>query len=449
MSYAKWETRENMLKNAIKINKDSEVLKSGIPIAFDEENLYLSKDTAHTLVVGSIGSGKTQVAILPLIKLSMLAGESVIVNDINGDIYEKTAKNFKDNGYNVIVLNFENPKFGDSWNPLKLPYELYKNNEKDKALRLLEDLGYYLYTENNEKADPFWENMTIDYFCGIALYLFENAEEDQINFRNLFNVGNEVSKEKNINDFLEKIKNNNQIYCYVAGTLETACETRMGIIATFAQKSKKLISRENLTNMMLNSSFDIKDISNNKNIVYIISGLSSYSNSLIPLFINQVFDATYIFGNKEKTLNVILDEFDTLLPIKNFSEIINYSRGINIRYTAVIKTFTDLINTYGKEDAEIIKRCFAKLIYLLSNDIDTLKEISKLCGNQEQNGKVYPLITVEELKYLNTFEALILMPRIMPFKTKLIPDYQINWPFKDEKTELPLRKENNFNIFEI
>lgn len=85
---------------------------------------------------------------------------------------------------------------------------------------------------------------------------------------------------------------------------------------------------------------------------------------------------------------------------------------------------------YGKENAEVIKMCFNNIIYLLSNDIYTLDEISKLCGNTLKNNTIVPLITIEELKVINTFEAIVLaivlMSRIMPIKTKLLPYYKYN-----------------------
>jgi len=199
--------------------------------------------------------------------------------------------------------------------------------------------------------------------------------------------------------------------------------------------------------MMLKSSFDITNLSNEKTIVYIISGLSSYSNSLIPLFVSQVFESKNLYSNRKKILNIILDDFYNMLPIKDAANMFNYSRSLYIRYTVVIRSFNDLLNVYGKENTEMIKMCFGKIIYLLSNDIYTLEEVSKLCGNQEKDGQIVPLITVEELKYLDKFEAIFLIPRIMPFRTKLIPDYQIRWPFKETKTELELRKENNLDIF--
>ena len=447
MSYAKWETRENMFQRVIQINENSVIEKGGIPIMYDENNLYLNNDEAHSLIIGTTGSGKTQSTILPLMKLSMLAGESIIINDVKGELYNKTANNFKENGYNVIVLNFDNPKYGDSWNPLDLPYKLYQEGEKDKALKIIEDLGYYLLTDTNDTSDPFWTNAAIDFFAGLVLYLFKNAKAEQINLNSVFALGLELQSEENASRFLKEIEKNNPIYYSVSGTLETAYDTRAGIISTLSQRSKVYISRETLSNMLSNSNFDISKISNEKTVVYIISGLESYSNALIPLFVSQAFESKNLYGNNKKILNVILDDFYNMLPLKDAANMLNYSRSIYIRYTVVIRSFNDLLNVYGKENTEMIKLCFGKIIYLLSNDIYTLEEVSKLCGNQEIDGKIVPLITVEELKYLEKFEAIFLMPRIMPFRTKLIADYQIRWPFKEVMAELYLRKENNVDIY--
>lgn len=446
MSYAKWETRENMFKRVVQINEKSVIEKGGIPIMYDEKNLYLNNDDSHSLIIGTTGSGKTQATILPLIKLSMLANESIVVNDVNGDIYKRTANNFKENGYNVVVLDFDNPKYGNSWNPLELPYKLYQDGERDKALKIIEDLGYYLFTDITDTMDSYWINTSIDYFCGLTLYLIENASKDQINLRSVFALATELQNEETAKRFLKEIGKNNQIYYNVSGTLETPIETRAGIISTFIQKIKVFISRDNLSNMMLKSDFDILNVTDEKTIVYIISGISSYSNSLIPLFVSQVFESKRIYGSS-KVLNIILDDFYNMLSLKDAPNILNYSRSINIRYTVVIRSFNDLLNVYGKENTEMIKMCFGKIIYLLSNDIYTLEEVSKLCGNQEKDGNVIPLVTVEELKYLDKFEAIFLIPRVMPFRTKLLPDYEIKWPFEENISELNIREENELNIY--
>ena len=88
--------------------------------------------------------------------------------------------------------------------------------------------------------------------------------------------------------------------------------------------------------------------------------------------------------------------------------------------------FLELNNAYGTEVTELIKISCGNIIYLLANDIETLDEISKMCGNEKDGSR---LITPEELKLLKQFEAIILMPRILPIKTKLLPDYLIEWQY--------------------
>lgn len=448
MYYARWCKEPEMKKSLKEIIIGHENKQGGIPIINDGKKAYIPNHNAHTLVIGSTGSGKTQTTILPLIKSALLAGESVVINDVKGEIYQKVAHNFKENDYEVIVLNFDNPRLGTSWNPLTLSYQLYLKGEKDKATKLIEDLGYYLLSDiNSKEIDSFWTNSSIDYFTGLTLYLFENAKENELNLNSIYTLANELDDSKKASTFLNSLDKTSTIYYNVLGTLSSPTETKGGILATFNQKLKKYISLENLSNMLSATDLDIKEISNKKTAIFIVSGLSTQSSYLIPLFVSQLINSTNEFGNYQRTLNMILDEFDTMLPINNFSSLINYSRSINVRFTVVIKSYIDLTNMYGKEQTEIIKSCFPILIYLLSSDIYTLEEISKMCGNREINKQITPLITIEELKVMSQFEAIILMPRMMPFKTKLLPDYKITWNIEEKESIIPPRKENNIKIY--
>ncbi len=431
------------------IDIKKEVETAGIPIMYDKNNLYIRKVDDHALIIGATGSGKTQATILPLIKLSMLAGESLIINDIKGEIYKQTAYDFQERGYQTIVLDFENSTSGSSWNPLSLIYEAYHSNEFDKATKLIEELGYYLFTDPSTKElDPFWTNSTIDYFTGLTLYLLENCKKEEFNLNSIYSLSNELSEQPKIDAFLKQLDKNSGIYYNISGTLKSPKETRGGIIATFNQKIKKYIQLKNLSNMLAASDFDLKDISNQKTAIFIISGLTTVGNSLTPLFISQAITAIDKFGKREKRFRIILDEFDSMLPIKNFAKVITYARSIRINFTVVINSYISLTNTYGKEQAETIKACFSTLIYLLSNDIYTLEEISKLCGNQEINNQPKPLITPEELKTMKVFEAIILIPRMMPFRTTMIPDYKIDWNLSKKEISIPERKENVINIYQ-
>ena len=445
MSYARWATKEEVAKRLDAVDLKNGVNKAGIPVAFDEKYLYVDTKEAHSMIIGSTGSGKTQTTILPMIKLSMLAGESIVINDPKGELYGKCAENLKKRGYNVIVLDFDDSKYGNAWCPLRSAYDLYNSDKRDKAIKSLEDIGYYLFYDAKEKdSDPFWINSTINYFVGLALYLFENAKADEANLSSIFQLSNNLNRDGNAAKFLDKIDENSLIYMNLVGTLKAPTETRGSILSVFTQKIKKYISREDLTNMLGYSDFDIKKIGIEPTALFVVSGVSNYCDNLIPLLINQIIDAVDIYGSEGRNINILLDEFDSMVPIRDFSRMIEYCRSIKIRFIITIRSYIHLCNMYSKQDADILKMCFGNLIYLLSDDIYTLEEISKYCGTKE-NGE--PLISIEDLKTIDTFEGLVLMPRTMPYKTKFLPDFKIDYGFEDISSELPLRENSKVQIY--
>ena len=91
MGYARWATQEEKAQITMPVNLGTDLNESGTPIMYDDKNLYLLKRNFHTLVIGSTGSGKTQSIVLPQIKLSMKAGESLVVSDPKGELYKNTA----------------------------------------------------------------------------------------------------------------------------------------------------------------------------------------------------------------------------------------------------------------------------------------------------------------------------------------------------------------------
>ena len=436
MFYSRWENKNNIKKYLQMVDYKKGIERSGLPIIYEGNNVYTTNGHSHSLIIGATGSGKTQTTILPLIKLSMLANESVVVNDPKGEMYKLTAKEFKKRNYNVIMIDFDNSVYGNYFNPLSLAFRLYKDGNKDKCVSIIEEIGYYIFTDYKDKSDPFWENSTIAYFTGLCLYLFDTVKKE-VNLNDVFVLANKLNDDKECDKFLKEIGKDTAVYYNVSGTLTAPMDTRGGIVATFNQRLRKFVSRESLSNMMSKTDFDISSIANNKTAIYIVSGYYDYSNSLIPLFINQIFETVNIYGKDDKHINVILDNFDRLAPIKNFAEIINYSRSIDINFTCVIQSFVNLVDVYGKENIEILKLCFPNIVYLYANDLYTLEEISKLCGNESEKK---PLVSPEELKMMQQYEAVVLIPRVMPFKTKLTPNYKIDWGINFEEADSELRK---------
>lgn len=451
MNYSHWKNMSELMLELTKVDKDLNITKSGTPLTYDDNNLYINDKEHHTLVIGSTGSGKTQSVVLPQIKLAMHTGESLIIKDNNGELYEQMANHLEEKGYKVLAYNFQDTTLGNNYNPLSLPYHYYKEGNVDEAQRLLENIAYYLFQATDKSnADPFWSTSAMQLFVGSALYLFENGNEDEINFNSIYDMACTGEEKKDDKTFfthlLSKLERTSPIYINLSGVIAAPTETRGGIISVFKQIMRLIVSRKNLSSMLSTSDYDLTTITNDKVAIFLIGDINPYTIRIQPMFIEQVYSVISMNRKIEKRFNIILDEFESLAPMYMFSSILNNARALNIKFTIIIKGFVDLERQYGIEDSETIRGNCGCLIYLLSPDLHTLDEISKLCGNQAPST---PLVTIEGIQSLKMFEAIVLMHRTLPIKTKLLPDYQIPWGLTDNKKEQPKRVNKEYKLFDI
>ena len=405
MFYSKWETEENIMEELVKL--DNKV--SSIPIVKNEKGVYGLKDN-HNMIIGCDSKENMECVVIPYLESIISVKESFLINDIRGYAYNSLKD--KLDSYNKIIINFNDLGNSDSFNPLYIPYTLYKNN-KDKALKMIEDVGYYLLNEGKMEGDPFWENTSIDYFCGLTMYLFETR--GLVSIKDVFDLSTSILENNNKDEFMNDIDNKSDIYAYLVGTMNTAKETYQSILSVFHQKIKKYVVGD-IVNLLSKNNIEI-DL-NKKNAIFIIGG-DNYSSHITPLIVSEISTLCEINKN-DKRINVILDDFDSMLAIREFTRLLKYSSVTDIRYTIITSSYKTIINKYGSETFVILELCFTNVMYLLSNDMDTLKKISEYCGNINDNGKDIPLVSVNELKHFKYGDAIIIIPRYYPFKTSLL-----------------------------
>ena len=235
-NYSRWAKDKEMKAELKKVDpKAKHNDAAGIPIIMNEKEAWVDDGGYHNLVIGSTGAGKTQTTVLPMVQLLCKHDESMIITDPKGEIYEDTSEMLRDLGYNIVLLNFRDPQQGNSWNPMSLPYSFYQNGNQDKANELLDDLAKnILYDESSKGQDPFWENTSADYFAGLSLGLFEDANEDEINLNSInlmTTVGEEkIGNTKYVNEYFSYKDPASPAYVNASSTIMAPNETRGSII---------------------------------------------------------------------------------------------------------------------------------------------------------------------------------------------------------------------------
>ena len=248
-------------------------------------------------------------------------------------------------------------------------------------------------------------------------------------------------------------------YTKASSTLMAPSETKGSILSVFKQKIQLFASRANLSEMLSNNDFDMRDIGKKKTAVFIvIQDEKTTYHSLVTIFLKQCYEtlisvAQESGGKLPHRTNFILDEFANMPPLKDVTTMVTAARSRNIRFTFIIQNFAQLYEVYGKENGETIKGNCGNIVYLISTELSALEEISKMCGDvkskEKEKTSSTPLVTVSDLQRLSQWETIILRLRTMPFKTKLTPNYQMNWGHNFPKAKYPQREKIPVKTFDI
>lgn len=464
--YSRWCTDKEMKKKLKRVDYLAEHIEDGgIPIINNGKELWVDSSGYHNMIIGSTGSGKSQSISFPFIRTLAKAGESMIITDPKGELYEGTANELKERGYNIVLLNFRDPQKGNCWNPFSIPYKLYKAGDKDKGIELLEDLAKnILYDEKNKGNDPFWENASADYFAGLALALFDDANEDEVNI-NSINLMATIGEEKiggsnYIKEYFSTKDQTSTGYIKAKATVTAPSETKGSILSVFNQKIQLFSTRDNLSEMLSHSDFDMEDIGRKKTAVFIvIQDEKKTYHSLVTIFLKQCYETLVRVAQEQPGFklkyrtNFLLDEFANMPPLSDVDAMVSAARSRNIKLSFIIQNFSQLNDVYGKEKAETIRGNCGNTIFLLSTELAALEEISKMCGEvkskKDDKTSSRPLITVTDLQNLKEEQAIILRSRMRPFKTTLMFDYKMNWGKKYPKALYPVREKQPVNLFDL
>jgi len=451
---------------------------SGIPLIIEGKAIRGSKlkkcsawvddGEFHSMIMGASGMGKTAAILDSMVKILGRRGESMIVTDPKGEIYERNANLLREKGYKVIILNFRDPKYGSCWNPFSYPYRLWKEGNHDKSHELLEDLANNILIDPNNKADPFWESNAADYFTGLALGLFEDAEnEGQVNLNSInlmHTTGDErLGASRYINEYFKTKDQLSGAYVSASSTINAPADTKGSITSVFKQKVRIFSSREELSKMLSRSDFDLRDIGREKTALFIkIHDEKTTYHALATILVKQIYESLVEVAQKEEgnklkiRTNFLLDEFANMPALKDVESMVTAGRSRKIRFTFVIQNYSQLNKVYGKEVAETIKGNCGNQIYLMTTEYQALEEFSKLCGDVEPKAEkdkplppIRPLVSVSDLQQMKKWEIIVKRMRSNPFRTVLTPSFEIDWGKEYELSGYPETHLDNVLVFDL
>jgi len=310
--------------------------------------------------------------------------------------------------------------------------------------------------------DPVWEKGARSIIMATIIAMLEDSENPELGMTkekfNFFNVNKALG---NSDNNFEALRN----YFYGRNVLSkavtlskqvlSAAENTLASYMSIAFDKLSIFNDEGICSLTSNTDIDPQIFADESTALFLkIPDEKDTRHTLAAAFILCIYKALIKKASTREDLSLprnvyfILDEFGNMPKIDKFDKMITVGRSRKIWFNMVVQSYAQLDNVYGKTVGDIVKSNCGMKMFIGSNDIETCKEFSELCGNctvsttsvsrsmgtkegeanYNTSIQTRPLIYPSELQKINnktdTGNAIIVTFGNYPLKTKFTPSYR-------------------------
>lgn len=376
------------------MNTLSKLPSGGLYLGMDKrgKHCYYNDEDTHVLTIGATRCGKSRCVVLPSIGLLAFSGESIIATDPKAELYLYTYPFLKRMGYEVITLNFENPRRSHRYNFLQPVIDAVNDDALARAISCARDMVASIVI--NDRTERIWtDGERAILAAGILAVVFDNRDKPE--YQNMTNVYHFIGKmckptgkkqRMPLSNYIETLDSGHPALS-VLDIAEIAPEKMRGSFFTSALVSLSLFTDPDIYDMTRQTDFDIHGTGRGKRALFIIlpDEKDTYYG-VASLFIYQHYQTLVEDSRKNGNrlpvrVNFICDEFGNFVKIPNYDKMETVGGGRGIRFNLFVQDFNQIDETYGDKVGKTIRSNCETWVYMQSDDDDTLNAISEKLGS--------------------------------------------------------------------
>ena len=278
--------------------------------------------------------------------------------------------------------------------------------------------------------DPFWNTQA----TALIAMLITILKKHEIQYQNLYNVRqllNRLGSNPDSIDNIFKQYADDILFDEYKSFIAYDEKVISGVIAT-CKAALQIFSDAAVARVTSIDSLDLADFRNRQTVLFIQNSVADqkYYSVLTSIFFEQLF--AHILSrfpdDKEADIFLMIDEASSLY-LPNLQIAVANVRKHRSGIMLLVQDFSQLIHIHGTYNANGIRsNCFAKM-FLTGASHETSKELEQVLGKYEyedekKRTQVYPLMSMSEIRTMDTNRALLVCGHHPPIIAKLRPYYK-------------------------
>lgn len=335
-------------------------------------------ECVHCAVCAPSGSKKTRGSVYPTVDaLSFSRKNNLLITDPSLEIFCMAGKCLADRGYEVFLLDLENPRQGARYNPLKLIADLSKAGKGEFAEDRAREVGSILFPERGNENDIF-VNAAGGVFaaCAFAVATLPEVPDGQ---RHIWSVvktimAGTLDGAAALKDWIREFGPESPIATMAATFLASEGKLESSILASLHDGLQPFTS-QNMRWLTSASNISVDGAIKGKSVIFLHTlGPDAPANRIASLFLAQHWAETQRLGKRRglRPCWVIGDEFHSL-PRFNLVHALEQSRKYGLHYVMYTQSFSGYDQYKNqKEDGKdaILANCDVKALYKAGSDLD-------------------------------------------------------------------------------
>ena len=419
----------------------------------------------HTLMIGAAGVGKTAYFLYPNIEFACASGMSFLSTDTKGDVarnYGEIASKYY--GYHVSVLDLRNPTRSDENNILHMV-----NKYMDEYLEDITNLSAKAKAEKYAKItaktiinigggdgnygqNAFFYDAAEGLLSSTILLVAEFGDKNERHIVTVFKLIQDLiakkpaktSKEKTqmyFAELMEMLPSEHKAKWLAGAALNSSDQAMLSVMSTALSRLNSFLDSEMEQILCFGTAIDAEKFCSEKCAVFVILPEEDQSKYfMVSLLIQQLYREILSIadekgGTLDKRVMFYCDELGTFPKIDGLEAMFSAGRSRKISIVAIIQSFAQLEQTYGKQGMEIITDNTQLTVFGgFAPNSQSAEVLSKALGEQtvlsgsvsygrEQSKSLQmigrPLMTVDELKSMPKGQFIVMKTGTHPMISKL------------------------------
>lgn len=433
----------------------------------------------HALMIGAAGVGKTAYFLYPNLEYACACGMSFLATDTKGDLfrhYAAIAEN--DYGYRVSVLDLRNPTRSSGNNLLHLVNrytDLYREHPEKLAYKARAEKYAKIISKtiilSGEKPSSFGQNAFFydaaeGLLTSVILLVAEFCPEEERHIVSVFKViqdlmsGGEGKGAQAFQSLLNHLPKDHKARWFAGAALSSSKQAMASVMSTAMSRLNAFLDSELEQILCFGTTLDAETFCREKSALFIVMPEEDNSKYfMVSLTIQQYYReilsvADESGGRLGRRVMFYLDEFGTIPKIESADMMFSASRSRRISILAIIQSFAQLRQNYGKEGSEIIEDNTQLTIFGgFAPQSGSAEALSKALGTRTvQSASITigdtssseclsmvqkPLLSAEALKALPKGTFVVTKTGALPMKTEFCLYSKWGITFPEESYEVP------------